>query len=239
MAQTRKRAGIAKKSAPKKASAKKPAKKVAAKKKKRVLTPKKSAARKVVSKKSAAKKSASKKTSSKKISSKKTSSKRGSPMPSPSQVAVQACTTLPKERSLTDEERDAMAKVAQSAANLLDAHGDPESIVHRIGAFVDEVRSRARTEPKSQDIRLGLGVLWGEQVRNQVGWSWVHLTYPDGFASYALVPDDRAFACFPLNRIVELMHTDAHHTNTSIRIFDSICSARLPARRDNAYLVIG
>ena len=103
--------------------------------------------------------------------------------------------------------------------------------------LVDDVRLGRRDEPESQDVRLGLGVLWGEQLRAQVGWRWVHLTYPDGFASYALVPDDRAFACFPLNRLPEALHQGG--TNTSAHVFESIRTGTLPARKANAYLVIG
>jgi hypothetical protein len=147
---------------------------------------------------------------------------------------------LPKERPLTDEERDAMTKVAQTALAALATDGVPELIVARIGAFVDEIRTGVRAEPHSQDVRLGLGVLWGEQVRAQVGWRWVHLSYPNGFASYALVPDDRAFACFPLNRVAELITTRPElSANTSVPLFDSIRVGTLPARRENAYLVIG
>jgi hypothetical protein len=146
---------------------------------------------------------------------------------------------LPKERPLTDEERDAMAKCAQTALAALEANGLPEVIVTRIGGFVDDVRAGHRPEPHSQDVRLGLGVLWGEQVRAQVGWRWVHLSYANGFASYALVPDDRAFACFPLNRLTEMMRVGADGMNTAVPLFDSIRVGSLPARRENAYLVIG
>ena len=154
---------------------------------------------------------------------------------------------LPQERPLTDEEREAMTKVAQTALAALEidardaasGEGQTRVIVTRIGGFVDDVRTGRRPEPKSQDIRLGIGVLWGEQVRAQVGWRWVHLSYPNGFASYALVPDDRAFACFPLNRLAELMGAGAEAVNTSVSIFDSIRAGMLPSRRENAYLVIG
>ena len=142
------------------------------------------------------------------------------------------------ERALTDDERDALTKVAETAQRYIDAVGGPDAVVHRIAAFVDEVRSGARPEPQSQDVRLGLGALWGEQVRAQVGWIWVHLTYPDGFASYAVVPDDRAFACFPLNRLQELMKREAR-VNTSVALFNCLLSGSLPARTSNAYLVIG
>jgi hypothetical protein len=160
--------------------------------------------------------------------------------PRPSERAMAIAAQLPKERPLTDEERDAMTKVAQTALAALETDGVPELIVARIGAFVDEIRTGVRPEPHSQDVRLGLGVLWGEQVRAQVGWRWVHLSYPNGFASYALVPDDRAFACFPLNRVAELMTTRPElSANTSVPLFDSIRVGTLPARRENAYLVIG
>ena len=68
-------------------------------------------------------------------------------------------------------------------------------------------------------------------------WRWVHLTYPDGFASYALVPDDRAFACFPLNRVPEALTSST--ANTSAHVFESIRAGGLPTRRANTYLVIG
>jgi hypothetical protein len=156
---------------------------------------------------------------------------------SPSERVLATCAALPNERPLTDEEREAMAKVAQTARRFIDATGDARGVVERIAAFVEDVRHGRRDEPKSQDVRLGLGVLWGEQLRAQVGWCWVHLTYPDGFASYALVPDDRAFACFPLNRVPEALR--AGHSNTSAHVFESIRAGTLPARKNNAYLVIG
>lgn len=159
--------------------------------------------------------------------------------PRPSERALATSAQLPTERTLSDDERDAMAKVADTAQRFLEAVGGPDAVVHRIAAFIDDVRARKIAEPKSQDIRLGLGALWGEQLRAQVGWIWVHLTYPDGFASYALVPDDRAFACFPLNRVQELMSA-AVRANTTVAIFNSIVAGTLPAtRRRNAYLVIG
>jgi hypothetical protein len=132
-----------------------------------------------------------------------------------------------------------MTRVAHTAQRFLAIDDVPEEVVRRIASFVDEVCAGNRAEPKGQDLRLGLGVLWGEQVRAQVGWRWVHLTYPNGFASYALVPDDRAFACFPLNRLPELMKHGGHATNTSARLFERIRSGELPARHENAYLVIG
>ncbi len=168
------------------------------------------------------------------------------PQERPSDRAMAVVAQLPQERALTDEEREAMAKCAQTAHAVLAAlagEGDddavPEAIVASIGSFVDDIRMGRRPEPSSQDIRLGLGVLWGEQVRAQVGWRWVHLSYPNGFASYAVVPDDRAFACFPLNRLTELMRSGAGLMNTSVPLFDSIRMGALPARRENAYLVIG
>ena len=156
---------------------------------------------------------------------------------SPSDRVLATCAELPSERSLTDEEREAMAKVSETARQFVGADGAPGEVIERIADFVDDVRLGRRDEPESQDVRLGLGVLWGEQLRAQVGWRWVHLTYPDGFASYALVPDDRAFACFPLNRLPEAPHQGG--TNTSAHVFESIRTGTLPARKANAYLVIG
>lgn len=163
------------------------------------------------------------------------------PPPRPSERVVNAVALLPTERPLTDEEREAMQKVARTALRAVGEADSPEEIVRRVAAFVDSVRSGAREAPRDPDVCLGLGVLWGEQVRAQVGWLWVHLTYPDGFASYALVPDDRAFACFPLNRIPDAMRAPngATRVNTSVQLFHRIRTSELPSRRPNAYVVIG
>lgn len=192
---------------------------------------KKTAAKPKVKAKAKAKATAKAKAKPKKVS--------AIPPPRPSERALATSAQLPSERALSDDERDALAKVADTARRFLDAVGGPDAVVHRIHAFIDEVRGTKTDEPQSQDVRLGLGALWGEQLRAQVGWVWVHLTYPDGFASYALVPDDRAFACFPLNRVQELMSA-AVRANTTVAIFNSIVAGTLPAtRRKNAYLVIG
>lgn len=169
---------------------------------------------------------------------KQTPRSRANDPPPSTKKALATSAQLPSERALTDEERDAMSKVAQTAKRFLGVDGVPAAVVRSIGTFLDEIRGGKKPMPTNQDIRLGLGVLWGEQLRAQVGWTWVHLTYPDGFASYALVPDDRAFACFPLNRVPELMNAEAR-ANTSVRLFESIRTNVLPSRRPNAYLVIG
>jgi hypothetical protein len=165
--------------------------------------------------------------------------KKKIPPPSPSGRVLAACATLPRERPLTDEERDAMAKVAATARSALDGLGSaPDSVIAGIASFVDEVRLGRRPEPRSQDLRLGLGVLWGEQLRSAAGWHWVHLTYPDGFASYALVPEDRAFACFPLNRIPDALRAGAA-ASTAVHVFASVRAGKLPVRKEQSYLVIG
>jgi hypothetical protein len=221
-------AGRTKTSTRKKKKAPKPQRAVSKKvsKKKKVAPKKKATPKKKVSPKKAA---APKKATA------KTAKPRGA---APSKRAMDVAAQRPFERSLTDEERDAMAKVAQTAKQFLGVDGVPGAVVRSIGSFVDEIRGGKKAMPANQDVRLGLGVLWGEQLRAQVGWYWVHLTYPDGFASYALVPDDRAFACFPLNRVPDLMTTSAR-ANTSVRLFESIRTGALPSRRANAYLVIG
>ncbi len=160
--------------------------------------------------------------------------------PSPSQSMLPTHgVDAPIERPLNDEEREAMVKVARAARMFLGIPDDlsPAEVVHAIAELVEEVRSGTREEPMSQDVKLGLGVLWGEQLREQAGWVWVHLAYSDGFASYALVPDDRAFACFPLNRIPEAMQHVA--ANSSGSVFHLILEDTLPPRARATYVVVG
>ena len=155
----------------------------------------------------------------------------------PSERVLASVAEMPNERALTAEESEAMTKVAETARKVIAAAGDPSAVVLAIASFLEDVRLGKRDEPKSQDVRLGLGVLWGDQLKAQVGWTWVHLTYPDGFASYALVPDDRAFACFPLNRVPDALRGNG--TSTSAHVFESIREGALPTRRERSYLVIG
>ncbi len=223
-----------KKRASKKATAKK---KVAARK-----APPKATAKKKIAKKVARKAPAEKKRVVSRAAKSVASPKTGPvsiPPPAPSDRALAVAGARPKERKLTDEERTAMENCSNIAQRYLDADGTPEDVVRRVAIYVDDVRSGRVPEPKSQDLRIGIGVLWGEQVRAQVGWRWVHLAYPDGFASYGLVPDDRAFACFPLNRIPEMMSARSAMTDTTALLFQRIRSGELPARSENAYLVIG
>ncbi len=163
---------------------------------------------------------------------------RRAPASTASEHALATCVKTPVERRLTSQEREAMQKVADTVRRFLKTSGPPEATVRDIVGYLDAVRAGTRPPPRSQDIRLGLGVLWGDQVRAEVGWRWVHLTYSDGFASYAIVPNDRAFACFPLNRVPELL-TPGPRPNTTGRLFHLIREGSLPLRRKNAYLVIG
>jgi hypothetical protein len=197
----------------------------------------KPAAKKLAAKKPAAKKPAAKKPAAKKKRAAAAVRSREVPLPTPSERALATCAEIPTERDLTEEERAAMQKVSETARQVVGADGTPVEIVVGIASFLEDVRLGKREEPKSHDVRLGLGVLWGDQLLAQVGWRWVHLTYPDGFASYAVVPDDRAFACFPLNRVPDALRSAG--TNTSAHVFDSIREGSLPARKPRAYLVIG
>lgn len=234
---TTKKSSPKKKRAPSKRASPRRPRKPAARKSKKVVR-KKTTAKKPTAKKTKKQSSPRKKTTKARPARIATAAKARLEAPPPSQRAIAVSAQRPFERSLTDEERDAMAKVCHTAKEFLRVEGEPLAIVRGIAAYLDQVRSGTKEAPTSQDVRLGLGVLWGEQVRAQVGWTWVHLSYPDGFASYALVPDDRAFACFPLNRIPELL-AEPTRTNTSVSLFESIRTGTLPMRRANAYLVIG
>ncbi|MCA9587506.1 MAG: hypothetical protein KC657_19400 [Myxococcales bacterium] len=236
-----------KKAATKKIATKKTASKKTASKK---TASKKIASKKTATKKAATKKAATKKTASKKIASKKTASKKPqsppavrpvAPPPSePARAAARVASMLPVERALTPLEQDAMRKVATLARaklSLLVASG-PDAVAEAVARFIDDARVGRRPAPKGNDLRLGLGVLWGEQVRARAGWDWVHLAYPDGFAAYALVPRDRGVCCFPLVRVNRLL--DASDPTTALRaLYELIVTGDVPARRPGEYLVLG
>jgi hypothetical protein len=92
---------------------------------------------------------------------------------------------------------------------------------------------------KGSDFRMGLGALWGEQLRAKTGWEWVHITYPTGYASFGLVPKDRACACFPLNDIPEQLDRKLRDENTSILLFNMVVAKKFPREKKGAYTPFG
>ena len=243
---TKKSAAVTKKTATKKRTTAKRKTAAVAKKaapKKRTTTKKAAPRKRTTAKKAAPKK----RTTAKKAAPRKPAALGGARAPSPAPRAsdrlMAACALLPKEeRPLDDTERSAMSKVAAKARLLLNGgYGAPEDVVARIALYVDDVRSGAAAPPRDRDELFGLGVLWGEQLRAQVGWLWVHVAYEDGLSSFALVPDDRAFAVFPINRLLDLLGPSGSRSpgTTILERFEAICGDQLPQRRSNAYLVIG
>ena len=145
------------------------------------------------------------------------------------------------ERELEDAERTAMTNVAASTRKKLKIvrSATPEAIVAKIGAFIDSVRKKKRAAPRDADTRLGLGVLWGEQLRARTRWQWVHVTYPNGFKSFGLVPKDRHCACFPLNDIPDQMSKKKKRENTSILLFNMVVAGNTPKTKKDDYTPFG
>lgn len=145
------------------------------------------------------------------------------------------------ERPLDDEEREAIADLASSMRKKLKLSSDapPEKVIAKIGAFIDSVRKKKRAVPRDDDTKMGLGALWGEQLRARTKWEWVHLTYPEGFKSFGLVPKDRHCACFPLNDIPEQMSVKKKDENTSILLFNMVVAGNTPDTKKNAYTPFG
>ncbi len=145
------------------------------------------------------------------------------------------------ERALDDQERESIANLASRARKKLKlaAAASPEKVIAAIGAFIDSVRKKKRALPRDDETLMGLGALWGEQLRARTGWEWLHLTYAEGFKSYGLAPKDRHCACFPLNDIPEQMSLEKRDENTSILLFNMVVAGRTPETKDKAYTPFG
>ena len=145
------------------------------------------------------------------------------------------------ERELEDAERAAIETLAaQMLAKLkLKKNATPEEIVAAIEKFIDAVRAKKRALPRDADTRMGLGALWGEQLRARTKWTWVHLTYPEGFKSFGLVPKDRHCACFPLNDIPEQMSARKKPDHTTILLFNMCVGKNTPDTKAKSYTPFG
>jgi hypothetical protein len=144
------------------------------------------------------------------------------------------------ERALEPGEVEAMNELAAKTRTLIrvPAKATPEQVIARIGAYIDGVRARKRSMPRSSDTKLGLGVLWGEQLRARTGWKWVHVTYKDGFKSYGLVPRDRSCVCFPLDHIPEQLSVRKRPDHTTVLLFNMVVGGDRPRGR-NSYTPFG
>jgi hypothetical protein len=145
------------------------------------------------------------------------------------------------ERELEDEEWKALEAVAATARTKLKipAKATPEDVVAAIGKFIDAVRAKKKPAPRDGDTRLGLGALWGEQLRARTKWKWVHLTYPEGFKSFGLVPKDRHCACFPLNDIPDQMNAKKKPDHTTILLFNMCVGKNTPETKAKSYTPFG
>ena len=145
------------------------------------------------------------------------------------------------ERELEDSERAAIEELSEKtrAKLKIGKKATPEEVIAAIGKFIDAVRAKKRAAPRDDDTRLGLGALWGEQLRARTKWTWVHLTYPEGFKSFALVPKDRHCACFPLNDIPDQMSVKKKWESTSILLFNMCVAKKTPETKARSYTPFG
>jgi len=145
------------------------------------------------------------------------------------------------ERELEDAERAAIeALSAQMRTKLkIKKNATPDDVVAAIGRFIDAVRDKKKKLPRDADTKMGLGALWGEQLRARTKWTWVHLTYPEGFKSFGLVPKDRHCACFPLNDIPEQMSARKKPDHTTILLFNMCVAGKTPETKAKSYTPFG
>ncbi|HEY2368471.1 MAG TPA: hypothetical protein VGH87_18870 [Polyangiaceae bacterium] len=145
------------------------------------------------------------------------------------------------ERELEDSERAAIEALATKVRVRLKIResATPDEVIAAIGKFFDAVRAKRKAAPRDDDTRLGLGALWGEQLRAKAKWTWVHLTYPTGFKSFALVPKDRHCACFPLNDIPDQMSVRKKPDHTTILLFNMCVAKNTPETKAKSYTPFG
>ena len=145
------------------------------------------------------------------------------------------------ERELEDSERAAIEDLStrMRAKLKLAKNAKPEDVIAAIGRFIDSVRKKKRAVPRDDDTRMGLGALWGEQLRARTKWTWVHLTYPEGFKSFGLVPKDRHCVCFPLNDIPDQMSVRKTRESTSILLFNMCVAKKTPETKAKSYTPFG
>ena len=137
-------------------------------------------------------------------------------------------------RELNAQAEDGVRHLMGKAA----ATATPKDVVAALLAHVDKVHAGEIRSPKGKDDHvLMLACAWGEQVCRGLGYQWVHVQW-EGGGSIGIVPDNRAFAIYPMPYIRRI-YEDPHADNTILLLYNMLAAGNVPQSKPWTYLTLG
>ena len=155
---------------------------------------------------------------------------------------------MPTSRSLDSEEEGDLDRYLLMGLELVPIPAgvedldrqDPALLVLGIGTLVDAVRS-GLTLPDGlgvEEMSTSLGVLLGEELCRCVGWSWVYLTFEDGFEGLAVADSQGGLAMLPIHYIFGLL-TQPDVDNSLGMLFQMIRDGQTPEVSAGDWRILG
>lgn len=118
----------------------------------------------------------------------------------------------------------------------LSEQADAKEQAEAVNRFIDDWQS-GNLETASFEMgntAAALGIVWGDAVCREFGWEWIQIRYGED-SWYIVSPEDRAYACYPMNDIKRLMD-NADSDNCALLVFNMIQAGELPPSQANNYL---
>ncbi|MEC7987211.1 MAG: hypothetical protein VX278_18725 [Myxococcota bacterium] len=78
------------------------------------------------------------------------------------------------------------------------------------------------------DLCTWLGVVWGDELCDRLGWNWFYVRMPSGFEGAAIVAHDRKSCCFPIH-CIHRWATDTTVANRCMLLLEELGKERSSA----------
>jgi hypothetical protein len=133
---------------------------------------------------------------------------------------------------------------AEGMATLgLTATSSPYDAVKAVGDFIDRWQSDRRDKSVTDDPKqvistaLSLGIVWGNAVCREFGWTWTCVEHK-GSEWYIVAFPDRAYACYPTYDVRSLLN-NPQGDNCAELVFNMMKAGQFPRSEPKRYLSLG
>ena len=128
--------------------------------------------------------------------------------------------------------------------------GHPQVIVEAIHNVVEgystvpaELRQQMREGVDLESLAVGYGTLWGDQICNQLSWTWVKLHDDVNDAdAVAIVSPDKAYCCpchqYMYATIGQSIEASSDRKNTIGLLYNMIMAGNLPPAEPGSYAIL-
>ncbi len=145
------------------------------------------------------------------------------------------------DESPDDETMDSIQGCASDALTLLGAHlegAEPAAVVAAVDDFAHRWQKGDR--PPSDEIkdteqaRLLLGSLWGEQLLRRFGWRWARVSFSDDSFAFGVVSPDSSLAVYPFDFLLGCLANPGVDVTVALS-FNMLLSGGVPAMPPRSY----